>query len=52
MKTLILFQIFAAAHCWAGPASARDENAIRSIIAQMNENWNQHDAGRRLLGMA
>jgi len=43
VEGLILFQIFAAARCWAGPASARDENAIRSIIAQMNENWNQHD---------
>src|SRR5215470_7423531 len=40
---LTLSQVFETPRCWAQQATAGDENAIRSIISEMNENWNQHD---------
>src|SRR5215469_11055003 len=40
---LISFQVLKAARSWAEPTTGEDENAIRSIISQMNENWNKHD---------
>ena len=39
----LILSVIEAARCWAEPANAGDEKAIRSVIAQMNESWNKHD---------